>query len=349
MEDRAREKGTGEVSGPPGGRRNLALRLGLSLALLWAVLRRADLHEILRAIASVDVRWLAAAFLLHLAGYLFSAWRWQGLLAARGRSHGIVRLSEAILVGTFFNFFLPTTIGGDLVRAAEEAELSKRSLAESLGVVTMDRLAGVVALLLLALAASAFGLESSSRDTLFWGSLVLGVVALGILGLLAGAGLLEKILPRVPHPLDRPLSRISRLLAVFRSLLSTPGVAARAVAISLVFHLNVILHYVFIARALGIGTPALQFFIIVPVVLFILQIPLSLNGIGYREGGFSLMLAGVGVGADRAVALAWLDLAMALTLGVLGGLVFLARGGRLPGPLASAVGMGKGSRKGARR
>ena len=66
--------------------------------------------------------------------------------------------------------------------------MSEVPLAESLGVVTTDRLSGVVALLLLALGASAFGLESAARGTLFWGSIVLGVVTLGLILLFLAAG-----------------------------------------------------------------------------------------------------------------------------------------------------------------
>lgn len=293
--------------------------------------------EIVSAIASVKPAWLAAAYGLHLMGYLLSAWRWQMLLRARGRREGIIPLSRMILVGTFFNFFLPTTIGGDVVRAAEEAEASGVSLAESLGVVTTDRLSGVVALLLLALGGAVVGLESSQETTIFWGSLVLGLAVLGVLALLASGRFLPLMEKRLPPLLARPVGKIEKMLTVLRTLVSTPSVAARAVAISLVFHCNVIVHYIFIARALGIETPAFHFFIIVPVVLFILQIPLSLNGIGYREGGFALMLGGVGVGAGQAVALAWLDLAMILSLGVAGGMVFMLRGGRLPRPLTAGL------------
>lgn len=311
------------------------LRLALSAFLLWLVLRRADIGEILRALGAVDAGWLAAAYLLHVVGYLLSAWRWHVLLDARGRRVGAFRLSLMILVGSFFNFFLPTTIGGDVVRAGEEAEGSGVSLAESLGVVTTDRLSGVVALLMLALGGAVIGLESSQESTIFWGSVVLGVVALGILTLLASGSLLPRLGSLLPPPLAGPVARVEKMLSVLRALASAPAVASRAVAISLLFHCNVIVHYVFIARALGIETPVAHFFVIVPVVLFILQIPLSINGIGYREGGFSLMLGGLGVGAGQAVALAWLDLAMILSLGVAGGVLFLLRGGRLPTPLTA--------------
>jgi len=332
VKDTAVDEAGGERGGP--GRGRLFLRLAVSAFLLWLVLRRADVGQILAAIAGVDLRWLGAAFGLHLVGFFLSAWRWQVLLAARGRRVGLFRLGTMILVGSFFNFFLPTTIGGDVVRAGEEAEDSGVSLAESLGVVTTDRLSGVVALLLLALGGAVMGLEASQERTIFWGSLVLGLVVFGVLALLASGKFLPRLEKILPPLLAGPVAKVEKMLSVLRELASAPRVAAGVVGISLVFHCNVIVHYIFIARGLGITTPWAHFFVIVPVVLFILQVPLSLNGIGYREGGFALMLGGVGVGAERAVALAWLDLGMVLFLGVAGGLVFLLfRGGRLPKPL----------------
>ena len=111
----------------------LLLRLVLSLSILaFILIRQTSLGEIGEVLRTVDWRWLALAFSLHAFGLFSSAYRWQILARAQGDDIPLGFLAKSYLVGQFFNNFLPTRFGGDIVRIWDGSRYSK-SLVEVLG------------------------------------------------------------------------------------------------------------------------------------------------------------------------------------------------------------------------
>ena len=87
---------------------------------------------------TASVPWLVAALALYLAMILASAWRWGLLLGAQGIPFTFGRLTSSFLVATFFNNFLPSNIGGDVIRIADTAPAAgSKTLATT--VVLIDR------------------------------------------------------------------------------------------------------------------------------------------------------------------------------------------------------------------
>src|SRR6185503_20870116 len=97
------------------------VRLGVSAALLYFVLRSIDLPAFWERVKSMNPTWI----LLALAAYAFTqsiaVWRWNRLLRAQHIEVERRRLTESIWVSMFFNNFLPSNIGGDVVRIADTA------------------------------------------------------------------------------------------------------------------------------------------------------------------------------------------------------------------------------------
>jgi uncharacterized membrane protein YbhN (UPF0104 family) len=92
------------------------LKLCLGLGLLSWLVVEADYHAVLRQLRSVDLAWLAAVFVVPHIGLLLSTIKWQALLTCLGSHVGIAPLFKFYLIGTFFNNFLPSMVGGDIVR-----------------------------------------------------------------------------------------------------------------------------------------------------------------------------------------------------------------------------------------
>ena len=101
-------------------RKNLILagKLIFSLAVLvfFLVVSKISFEEIGLKLKDVIWGWLALSFSLHALGLLISAYRWQILARAQGDRVPLMFLAKSYLVGTFFNNFLPTRFGGDIVR-----------------------------------------------------------------------------------------------------------------------------------------------------------------------------------------------------------------------------------------
>jgi uncharacterized membrane protein YbhN (UPF0104 family) len=95
----------------------LIVKIAVSFSLLIYILTsKVSLRDIGRSLAGLNLAWVALAFSLHIIGLLISAYRWQILARAQGDEVPLLYLAKSYLVGTFFNNFLPTRFGGDVVR-----------------------------------------------------------------------------------------------------------------------------------------------------------------------------------------------------------------------------------------
>jgi uncharacterized protein (TIRG00374 family) len=311
------------------GRRTRLLFIGkcvLAAILLGWIGHRIDLVHSLAAAASASLSLLLLVYSLDLVGCFLVAWRWTVLLQVHGVSAPLTVLMKSVMVASFFNNFLPSTVGGDAMRAYDSYRLGQ-SKGTAVSAVLVDRLLGLVALSLLALCSLPFVPEFSGSRTL----LAVMVVLLGT-GLAAvtwaifseGAPLLASRLPVCYLPVTLT-GLFARFWGAFRVYRGQPMVLARALGLSLVLQGSVVLAYVLLAQSLRLPVAALSFCWIVPLTLFVTMVPISINGIGLRENAMVLFLGMHGVTGTDAVAYAWLLYAGSLVWGAVGGIVYALR------------------------
>ncbi|MFL6196105.1 MAG: lysylphosphatidylglycerol synthase transmembrane domain-containing protein [Thermoanaerobaculia bacterium] len=284
---------------PTPSRRGLAPRLAVSAALIAWILLRTPFREVAAAFLSADLRFVLAALALVPFGYLASVSRWRLLIRAQGGDAGLPYLVRSFFVGVFFNNFLPSTIGGDTVRAIDTARAGT-GRPRAVAVIFTDRFVGLLALMLLALG----GVLVSGRLTQRVPALYAWVI-----GGAAAMALLAVVLLR---------SKRFEALRAFR-----PPVLAAAFGWSLFLQLLVVLNGWFLARALHVPIPLPYFFLIVPLALFVMMLPVSINAIGVRENVWAFFFAAFGVAAAKGVALAWLDYGLVLLQAVIGGILYM--------------------------
>ncbi len=311
-------------------------KLIMSCSLVAYLLWTTDLHTVWSAFTSANPFWLAAAFSLHIIGFLLSAYRWQMLLGARGAHYSVGYLLQSLLIGIFFNSFLPSTVGGDVFRAYDTSERAG-STTDAMTVVVVERLTGMFALGLFALFALMFEFSRFSHLSVIWGSLG----SLGVAFLLFVAAMNPRMASIVKTMFQHPamlrvpfvqkirakLRQIYHALAVYRR---NKRVMGSAFALALVLQVNVIFHYYTIAYAMHLQMSVFDFFLIVPVVTIILMLPLFINGIGGRELVYIFLFSQFGVSRADAIAFSWISFGMALIQGVLGGILYAIRKKEIP-------------------
>ncbi len=159
------------------------LRIGISLLLLALVLRQGGWQQTWQSLRQAQLSYLGVALVLALISIVVRAYRWQILLNALGMRISLLRLTALYFIGTFFNNFLPTGVGGDVVRVYELAQESKRPAA-AVGTGLVDRAAGLLVLFLIALLALPFSYPLVSPQVavaivllfvLGWGGALLGL------------------------------------------------------------------------------------------------------------------------------------------------------------------------------
>jgi uncharacterized protein (TIRG00374 family) len=243
------------------------------------------------------------------------------LLDALGMSILLSRLAALYFVGTFFSNFLPTGVGGDVVRAYELARQSDRP-AEAIGTVLVDRATGLLILFLMALVALIFSYRLVTPQ----------VAAAIVLLALMGWGGLVVIIKRdwlEKWGLLRFIARIRQLEDVYEAVYAC-GLKALGRALAVSFALNVLLivmNYL-IALSLGVRISLWYFLLFVPIISFLLALPVSLSGLGVREGGYVYLFSQAGVAAPLALTMSLVIAAFNLIIGFIGGILYALEGVR---------------------
>jgi hypothetical protein len=283
-------------------------------------------------VAGADLGLLGLAPVLLLIAFGFAAVRWRRLLLGVRTRASVLACYRFYLVGAFYNLVLPGAIGGDAVRAALMARATTAPLTRVAVVVLLERATGVLTLFVIGALAVAY-LPPAVAERLGPGT----VKAIGLLG----AGVAVSVLavrPIATWVLAKLVPRLGRAtLFGFAAASLEMALALPARAWVWVFTLgalfqglDVVSTYL-VARAIGIDLPPAVFFVIVPVVYVVTMLPISLGGLGVREGALVVLLGMLGTPASDAISLSLLIYAVRTVVGVVGGTAHLLLGeGRAP-------------------
>lgn len=301
-------------------------KLLVSAALLWFVLRGTDLGLLWQRVRGMQIGWLLLAVATYTSMMLVGVWRWDGLLRAQHVDVARRRLIESMWVSLFFNNFLPSNIGGDVIRIADTARAAgSKTLAAT--IVLVDRGLGLLALLVIAamgsMAAIAWGIAVPGAR---WLWLVSGAGVLTTFPALVKPSILKRLLTPIrafKHPwIDERAQRFERAFAKFRE---RPSALLMAFLGALLVQGGIVAFYALTARSLAIPLPVLIAAVLVPVSLVVQMAPISIGGFGVREAVFTYFFTRVGLSADAAVALSFVAAGLIVLQSLAGGLLFLAR------------------------
>jgi hypothetical protein len=295
-----------------------ALRAGVTLAVAAYIVVHVHLADLGAALRDVRPGMLGVALALYLAGQLMSAWKWGLLGRAVGFDRSNLDYARFYFIGMFCNLLGPSTVGGDVARGLYLGDGRRPGLA--LNSVVFDRLSGLAFLMALGAAALLLG----PRYDLPW-PLVATIVGGGV-GLLAGWWMCPRLVRLLP-----PGNRMRRMVEVdLAPFWKAHGVLVRVGVVSLVFHLSQVGVQYVVARAAGAAVPISYCLVYHPVISIMAALPVSIAGLGVREGGYLYFLTRAGYGDSVAVTIGLLWFGITVVAGLVGGVVFLASGATLP-------------------
>ncbi len=308
-----------------------ALKTGFSLALLAFTLSLIDwrnCHDLARRAAPA---WLLAAVGLLLAERLLSVAKWLLLLRARGSAVTFWRLLVINYVGGFWGLVLPSSVSADIARGYY---LSRHTANVSLAVTSMlvDRLLGVVSLVGLGcisawLVGDTFGLPHARV-----------VASLVLLACAAGAALLfhDRSMRGLDRLFIRRLAHGKRLEPVRRWIGScfeyrrSPRVMVSALLLTVIVQMVRVLVFYAVAVGFGVRAPVTYYFIFIPLIMLLIMLPVSINGIGVREGSFVAFFALVNVPAAEAFVVSFAVSVLTTLMTAVGGLFYILDKGAPP-------------------
>jgi uncharacterized protein (TIRG00374 family) len=304
----------------------LAVKLVLSVGLLVYLLRSVDLSDVFRHVIEGDHAVFGVAILIYGTVVVLSTVRWKVLLDALGSSATFGLLCQSYMVATFFNNFLPSNVGGDVVRVRDAAQAAG-SHTTSLTVTVLDRVIGFVALYFIA--AAAFLSGGSLVRELAGARLIL--VALTVLFVVLGAiflrsGLVTALIHRLG--LRRFPWMYERFVAVqtaINSYRARKTALIEAFLLSLVLQFLGVAYFFMVAKALRIPLDFGACMLMVPLCTLIQAIPISFNGWGLREGVYVVYFNQVGLPRESALAFSIVAAGMVVLLSITGMFVWLVR------------------------
>lgn len=294
------------------------LKISVTIIGLIVVLSGLNIKFLLDYMRQVNWAWMVLGAGLIALSLVIRAYRWHILLNGAGSNIRFRRLLALYLVGSFFNAFLPSGLGGDVVRAAEAAQDVESGVA--VGTVLVDRLTGLMALFMMALAVLPF------RPPDFPDTLSATIATLCVVGLLSGFVLVDGrlfrwIIRKLPASMRRLGDGFVERLA---TAIETCGgqTLVKALLVSVLFNLVQVGWWASTGRALGLQIPYTYYLLVVPVMSLALLVP-SIGGLGVREYLSPSLFRGAGLIPEQAVALTLLVFGLERVASLLGAPVYI--------------------------
>ncbi len=279
------------------------IKIGLSLALLAVLIYRLDWSGVLVALAKADWWVLAAAIGLQLAAYAVGAWRWSILLALHRLGHRLGNLVQIYLIGALFNNLLPSSAGGDLLRAYHIYR-QRHGLAVAVSPIITERVLGLVTLIGTAAIAVLFVTADNPLAGIF--STLLPMLLVGavlILTLLASGGVywpLHRFFERWRDV--RLVAAVLRIAESSHRYLNQPRVVLRVVALSILMQGIEVVVFWLLGRGVGAETELLSYVVVVPLIFVASALPITIGGLGVRETAAIALFGLYGMAQDPAAA-----------------------------------------------
>jgi uncharacterized membrane protein YbhN (UPF0104 family) len=303
------------------------LKAGVSIALLALLLSKVDVARLWTVARTASVPWLLGALALYLGMILVSAWRWGLLLRAQAIPFTFRGLTSSFLVASFFNNFLPSNIGGDVVRVADTAPAAgSKTLATT--VVLIDRGLGLLGLVLVAALGASAGLGPASvgpvGPRMLWAGFGLAAM-LATPALLMPQGFTRILQPlRILHPewVDERLERLTSALARFKE---SPTALASCFVGAVAVQGILVGFYLAIAHSLHVPITFAQLAVVVPISFIVQMLPVSMNGFGVREATFGFYFTRLGLPLESALLVSFIGAALVLLFSLSGGVTYVAR------------------------
>ena len=301
----------------------LLAKLAVSGILLAVLFWKVDRAAFLRSVQTLPVPLFLGCVALSALGYILSTIRWQCLLLAEGIRLPFWRLLLVYFEGAFCNLFLPTLIGGDVVRGYFIYRLTQGHDA-SIPSILVDRLSGFATLMLIAVGGLAFTYGKLNDPQA--SALIAGVAAffVGLMLVLLNDRLKDVVsgLLRAAG-LARFQAKLQGMVDALQRYRRHRLAVGQALVLSALLQVLIIVTYYLIGAALHVGVPFAYFLVLVPLITVVSMLPISIVGLGVREAGVIYFFGKFGVGPATALgmSLAWFSLT--LIMNSLGGVAFL--------------------------
>ncbi len=299
---------------------SFALRLGLSAGMLWWLFKNIDYRQMAEAVKNADPGYLGAAGAVFVVINALVLWRWSILMKAVGLKAKRLSVIRWFFIGLFCNLFLPTSVGGDVIKGLGlSKEIGPKT--KIFASIVVDRLTGFSGIVIVACVSFFLGRAFIQDVSILAAIAVMTGVSL-VLGVVLFSNRIFTFACRAFA--FWPKARQS-LMNMHQDILLLRGKQKKAfVAVGLSVLTQLILAFGFYLTAKGMhqDIPLFYFVVFSPIVCVATSLP-SIGGLGVREIGWVYLLSKVGVPQGTALGLSLINFSFMVILGLLGGLLYV--------------------------
>jgi uncharacterized protein (TIRG00374 family) len=263
-------------------------KLSVSVIALYIIFSKTDSGQVFAVLKNIDILFFLAAVLLFILSQLLASIRWKYLLPEKFK---IKRLFSLYMVGSFFSNFLPGVVGGDVVKGYYLNKHSKK-ISLTLGSIFMDRYMGYVGLITIGILAFPYAMHYFGESVYRWS------IPIIFTAFVIGSLLFFSLQP------GKRFKLFAEFYEYLSSLKSNRDIIIKAFLISLLIQLITYSKIIILAIALQVDIPLLVFFGLMPIAITLTTLPISIAGVGIREGSFVVLLGLIGITPEAATALA---------------------------------------------
>ena len=279
----------------------LVLKIIVSGSLLSYIIIKINWTEALQNFNRANYFLIFLVFLSNILERVELTYKWNILIRVRGLYVSFFRLFLINLIGGFWGLFLPSSVSTDVIRGYY---LVKNNSEKSISIssVLADRILGLFALLLFCVVFVFIGGDVVSKYKMNIYLPILFVVSLVFFYFFQKgktAGFIEKIFQKIN--IKKLTSFVVKLHISILEYKQYPRAILRSFLVNLLLQVTRVITYYLIAMAFGVSVPIIYFFLFIPVIMLVLIFPISIGGLGVREGTFIAFFSLVGMSVNDAV------------------------------------------------
>ncbi len=302
------------------------LRFVVSFGLMGVILYlfREQLPAVLQHLKEVQVLYFFMALMVFFAGLLAVAYRLRFVIQVQGTKLSVGAAYYVNLIGLFFNNVLPSSVGGEMMKAYYLYKGTEGSISVFSAVV-VDRLFGLVTMLLISIS-TIFFFDSAQGSHKIMGSIVMLTAATATFAIFVFNKKIVDTLCQLHIPL-LPAIFIEKIREIYRAMYEYRehrGIFGKCMALTILGQTTFIIANFLLARSLAVEIPLAFFFFFVPILLLMGAAP-SVNGIGVREATFLFYLTEFTT-SEKALALSLLTTFFMILVGMIAGIIFAFKG-----------------------
>jgi len=295
------------------------LKLLITISLLYYLFQKVPVNRVLQTIKGMEIQYFYFSIALFFLYYGFFSLRWRFLLQSQNIKIGLGIGYSYMLISFFFNNFLPSGLGMDIIRSGYVGR--RDNFSKAFGTSLMERMLGMVGMMCIGLFAI-FSLRSEFiRLALLY--LILIFLIGGVYSLLIylkAKWLKEKILSIKFLNLGESVRAFYHALKLY----SKKGkVILIGIGYSLLVQMTIICINFFLSRSLSMDISFISLIAYIPLITVISLIPITINGLGMRESAYVFLFSSYGIAQEEALSLSLLFFAASVVASAIGGIVFI--------------------------